>query len=45
VAAAEACVRLMHGRSFGGRVVEASVATGRERFKKSKQMQDDEDAE
>ncbi|KAF9879985.1 nuclear mrna splicing factor-associated [Colletotrichum karsti] len=35
--AAQACIQLMNGRSFDGRVVEASVSTGRERFKKSKQ--------
>ncbi|TDZ25999.1 Splicing factor U2AF-associated protein 2 [Colletotrichum orbiculare MAFF 240422] len=34
---AQACIQLMNGRSFDGRVVEASVATGRERFQKSKQ--------
>ncbi|KHN99890.1 RNA recognition motif family protein [Metarhizium album ARSEF 1941] len=32
---AAACIRLMHGRSFDGRVVEASLKTGREKFKKS----------
>ncbi|CCF41897.1 splicing factor u2af-associated protein 2 [Colletotrichum higginsianum] len=36
---AQACIQLMNGRSFDGRVVEASTATGRERFKKSKQGQ------
>lgn len=34
--AAEACVRLMHGRAFDGRIVEAFFATGREKFRKSK---------
>ncbi|KAL2165264.1 hypothetical protein VTH06DRAFT_561 [Thermothelomyces fergusii] len=34
--AAEACLRLMHGRAFAGRIVEAYLATGRERFRKSK---------
>lgn len=34
--AAEACVRVMHGRSFDGRTVEAYFATGKERFRKSK---------
>ncbi|KAK3336787.1 hypothetical protein B0T19DRAFT_378787 [Cercophora scortea] len=34
--AAEACVRMMHGRAFDGRTVEASFATGKEKFKKSK---------
>ncbi|OAA66717.1 nuclear mRNA splicing factor-associated protein [Niveomyces insectorum RCEF 264] len=33
--AAAACVRLMDGRAFDGRVVEARLATGREKFKKS----------
>ncbi|TDZ13008.1 Splicing factor U2AF-associated protein 2 [Colletotrichum spinosum] len=37
---AQACIQLMNGRSFDGRVVEASVATGRERFQKSKQGED-----
>ncbi|KAK4230601.1 hypothetical protein QBC38DRAFT_469195 [Podospora fimiseda] len=36
VEAAEACVRLMHGRAFDGRTVEAFFATGREKFSKSK---------
>ena len=35
--AADACVGVMHGRSFDGRTVEAYFATGRERFRKSKQ--------
>ncbi|KAK4111959.1 hypothetical protein N656DRAFT_733084 [Canariomyces notabilis] len=34
--AAEACVRLMHGRAFDGRIVEAFFATGREKFRRSK---------
>lgn len=34
--AAEACLRVMHGRAFAGRIVEAYLATGRERFRKSK---------
>lgn len=34
--AADACLQLMHGRAFDGRTVEAYFATGRERFKKSK---------
>ncbi|EER27980.1 hypothetical protein D8B26_005893 [Coccidioides posadasii str. Silveira] len=33
--AAQACVRMMHGRFFGGTQVEAYIADGRERFKKS----------
>ncbi len=40
--AAEACVRLMDGRSFDGRIVEAAVATGRDRFRKSKKNDNDE---
>jgi HIV Tat-specific factor 1 len=43
--AAEACIRLMNGRSFDGRTVEASIATGKVRFKKSKDSQEDEDGE
>ncbi|OLN88739.1 Splicing factor U2AF-associated protein 2 [Colletotrichum chlorophyti] len=44
--AAQACIQLMNGRSFDGRVVEASISTGRERFKKSKQGQaQDSDSE
>ncbi|TPX14265.1 uncharacterized protein E0L32_000659 [Thyridium curvatum] len=38
--AAEACIRLMDGRNFDGRVVEASLATGKEKYQKSK-MNDD----
>ncbi|KAL2141227.1 hypothetical protein VTI28DRAFT_2686 [Corynascus sepedonium] len=34
--AAEACLRVMHGRAFAGRIVEAYFATGREKFRKSK---------
>lgn len=30
-----ACIQLMHGRSFSGRVVQASLKTGKEKFKKS----------
>lgn len=37
-----ACIKLMHGRSFGGMTVEAALATGKERFKKSKGENDDE---
>lgn len=33
---AAACVQLMHGRSFAGRTVDASIATGRERYRRSK---------
>jgi len=31
-----ACINLMHGRRFDGRTVEAFLATGKEKFKKSK---------
>lgn len=34
--AAEACLRVMHGRAFGGRIVEAFFATGKEKFRRSK---------
>ena len=33
--AAEACVKLMHGRAFDGRTVEAFFATGKEKFRRS----------
>lgn len=42
--AAEACIQLMDGRSFDGRVVEADFATGKEKYRKSsKDQADDED--
>ena len=41
--AAEACIKLMHGRSFDGRTVEASFSTGKEKFRKSKDRGDDVD--
>jgi HIV Tat-specific factor 1 len=34
--AAEACLRVMHGRAFAGRIVEAFFATGKEGFKRSR---------
>ena len=43
VDAAAACVELMDGRSFGGQTVEAFIATGRERFKKTKNKDNEED--
>lgn len=43
--AAEACVKLMHGRAFDGRVVEAYYATGRERFRKTKTKGNEEENE
>lgn len=41
--AAEACVELMGGRNFDGRVVEARLSFGRERFKQSSKNQDHHD--
>ncbi|TQV96845.1 nuclear mRNA splicing factor-associated protein [Cordyceps javanica] len=38
---AMACINLMHGRSFGGMRVEAALATGKERFRKSRTNIDD----
>ncbi|KAL9944843.1 hypothetical protein ACHAQF_002179 [Verticillium nonalfalfae] len=43
--AAQACIAMMDGRSFDGRVVEASLATGREKFRRSKGGQADEEDE
>ncbi|KAI9171545.1 Splicing factor U2AF-associated protein [Paramyrothecium foliicola] len=42
---AQACINLMHGRSFDGRTVVASIASGRERFKKNNKDQNNEDLE
>ncbi|KAK8140429.1 RNA recognition motif domain protein [Apiospora sp. TS-2023a] len=42
--AAEACVEMMDGRAFDGRTVRATVASGRERFRRSGKGQDDEAA-
>lgn len=39
VESAQACIKLMHGRSFDGRVVEAFLATGKEKFQKTKKEQ------
>ncbi|KAI8966013.1 hypothetical protein F5Y11DRAFT_236254 [Daldinia sp. FL1419] len=41
--AAEACVNLMDGRAFDGRTVRATIATGRERYRKSGKKQGDEE--
>jgi HIV Tat-specific factor 1 len=41
--AAAACIKLMHGRSFDGRTVEAFLATGGEKFKKGKEQKNDAD--
>jgi HIV Tat-specific factor 1 len=43
--AAAACVRVMGGRAFDGRVVTAELASGRERFQKSKKNDGDDDGE
>lgn len=43
--AAEACVERMDGRAFDGRTVRASIATGRERYKKSGKEQEKDKAE
>ncbi|KAF4984178.1 hypothetical protein FZEAL_576 [Fusarium zealandicum] len=40
-----ACINLMHGRSFDGRTVEAFLATGKEKFNKSKEEQNEEDSD
>ncbi|KAM0133274.1 hypothetical protein ACHAO1_006373 [Botrytis cinerea] len=40
---AKACVKLMNGRKFDGREVEAYITDGKEQFKKSKKKADDED--
>ena len=41
--AAKACVRVMDGRFFSGTRVEAYIADGSERFKKSSAKRDDDD--
>jgi HIV Tat-specific factor 1 len=41
--AAEQCIRLMHGRSFDGRTVEAYIPDARPRFNKSNDAQGDDD--
>lgn len=45
--AAEACIRMMSGRMFGGKAVEAYTATGNEKFKKTREKkvawEDDDD--
>ncbi|KAI1096254.1 hypothetical protein F5B19DRAFT_438477 [Rostrohypoxylon terebratum] len=40
--AAEACVNLMDGRAFDGRTVRATIATGREKYRKSGKKQGDD---
>ncbi|KAH6898736.1 hypothetical protein B0T10DRAFT_117659 [Thelonectria olida] len=44
-ASALACINLMHGRRFDGRTVEAFLATGKEKFQKSKDEQNDQDSD
>lgn len=41
--AANACVRLMNGRSFAGQTVKAYISDGKEQFKKSKKKADEEE--
>ncbi|KAI6372242.1 hypothetical protein MCOR25_003761 [Pyricularia grisea] len=43
--AAQACIKLMHGRSFDGRTVQASLATGKEKYRRSKDKDDGLDEE
>ncbi|KAK7398721.1 hypothetical protein QQX98_011899 [Neonectria punicea] len=40
-----ACIKLMHGRNFDGRTVEAFLATGGEKFKKSSKAPDAGDSD
>ncbi|KAK7427720.1 hypothetical protein QQZ08_005826 [Neonectria magnoliae] len=40
-----ACIKLMHGRNFDGRIVEAFLATGGEKFKKSSKAPDAGDSD
>lgn len=42
---ADACVDLMQGRAFAGRVVEARLSFGKERFKQSGKKDDESDEE
>lgn len=43
--AADACVDLMQGRNFDGRVVEARLSFGREKFRQSSKKHDDSEEE
>lgn len=45
VESAAACIKMMHGRAFDGRTVVATLATGEEKFKKSKAEKNHEDSE
>ena len=42
---ADACVDLMQGRAFDGRVVEARLSFGKERFRQSGKKDDESDEE
>lgn len=42
---ADACVKLMNGRAFDGRVVEARLSFGREKFKQSGKKHDDDESD
>ncbi|KAF4123380.1 HIV Tat-specific factor 1 [Geosmithia morbida] len=42
-ASAEACIKVMRGRSFGGHTVNAFLATGREKFQKSSKAEAEEE--
>ncbi|KAI6785646.1 uncharacterized protein J7T54_005980 [Emericellopsis cladophorae] len=45
VEAVDACIKMMHGRAFDGRTVEAYRATGKEKFKMSKQEQNGDESD
>lgn len=45
VESALACIKLMHGRNFDSRIVEATLATGDEKFKKAKAEVNDSDSD
>lgn len=45
VESAAACINMMHGRSFDGRTVVATVATGAEKFKKGKAEVNESDSD
>ncbi|KAM7193547.1 hypothetical protein V8F33_007774 [Rhypophila sp. PSN 637] len=45
VEAAERCIQTLHGRMFGGQVVEAYYAAGKEKFRKSKSADDEHDGD
>ncbi|KEY71038.1 hypothetical protein S7711_00862 [Stachybotrys chartarum IBT 7711] len=45
VESAAACINMMHGRNFDGRTVEATLATGNQKFLKSKNEDNKDDEE